>query len=719
MLLEFKKIQLDCSGEECIYKLFEKQVEKTPDAVALVFEEQVLTYRQLNDRANQIGHYLQLLGVAPDVLVGICVERSLEMFVGMLGILKAGGAYVPLDPNFPQERISSILSESQVKVVLTQNKLQPLLYQQGLQLVCLDEDLPKFTSNLTSNTQPNNLVYVIYTSGSTGKPKGVAIEHRQLFNYLNGVLDRLDLASPASFALISTFAADLGNTMIFPALCTGGCLHVISYERACNPNALADYFRRYQGIDCLKIVPTHLQTLLASCDNPGDIIPRKRLVLGGESSNWSLIEKLQTLAPECIILNHYGPTETTVGVLTYCIDNTQADCLISNTVPLGRPLPHVEILILDQNLKPVARGCEGELYIGGTSLARGYLNRPDLTQERFIPHPFKKQAGARLYKTGDLVRCLPNGSIEFLGRIDDQVKIRGFRIELGEIEAVISQHHAVYQNAVIVREDVPGDKRLVAYVVPKQGQSTGVDELRRYLKQKLPSYMIPSALVMLKDSLPITSNGKLDRQALPEPDTSRQEVSDNFVAPSNEVEQKLTEIWQEVLDIQLISIKDDFFDLGGNSLLAVTVFADIDKAFGVNLPMSTLFHATTIEALAKVIRPEIYLNDGSPMSNSSQVERSTNNQNVSRETSVSWSSLVPIQPKGDKPPLFCVHALYGDILCYYDLAFNLNSEQPVYGLQPKGLDGKDVPYTTVEEMASHYIKEMKTIQPKGPYYLAG
>jgi amino acid adenylation domain-containing protein len=438
LLVEWNDSSLAYPQDTGIHQLFEAQVARTPDAVAVVFEDQELTYRELNIRANQVAHHLQALGVGPEALVGLYVERSLEMMVGLLGIIKAGGAYVPLDPAFPQERLTFILRDAQASVLLTQQRLSAGLSEPQTQIVCLDTDweliAQESRTNPINKVAPDNLVYALYTSGSTGIPKGVAVEHRQLCNYLHGISKRLVLSNPASFATVSTLAADLGNTMVFVSLCTGGCLHILSQERVTDPYTMADYFRRH-AIDCLKIVPAHLAALHTSL-HPEQVLPRRLLILGGEASRSDWVKSLQRLTPDCGILNHYGPTEATVGVLTYHVEENQHAPLTS-TLPLGRPLANVQIYLLDPYLQPVPIGVQGELYIGGASMARGYLNRPALTAEKFIPNPFSKRPGARLYKTGDLARYLPDGNIEFFGRLDNQVKLRGYRIELGEIETTL------------------------------------------------------------------------------------------------------------------------------------------------------------------------------------------------------------------------------------------------------------------------------------------
>jgi amino acid adenylation domain-containing protein len=595
LLVEFNQTKADYQREKCIHQLFEEQVEKTPNAVAVVFENEEITYQDLNLKANQLAHYLQKLGVKPEVIVGICVERNIKFIISLLAVLKAGGAYLPLDPSLPQEALQLRLQDAQAAVLIreqgTGNREQLL----NITEVNLENDWEiisqESTDNLVNNVNPENLVYIIYTSGSTGKPKGVAVEHQQLLNYLYGILPKLQLPTNASYATVSTFAADLGNTVIFPCLSSGGCLHIVSWERASDPAALADYFRRY-SIDCLKIVPSHLAALLSS--ECWEIVPRQLLILGGEAADWNLIKKIENNAPHCRVLNHYGPTETTVGVLTYCVEEKIQD---TATVPIGKPIANTQVYVLDANLQPVPLGVAGELYIGGESLARGYLNQPELTAQRFIIHSFG-DGYQRLYKTGDRVRYLSDGNLEFLGRFDDQVKIRGYRIELGEISTALSQHPAVKENVVIVREETSTEKRLIAYIVPTS-HAVSDHDFRNFLKAKLPEYMIPSAFVILK-SLPLTANGKLDRHALPAPEeiVSRETT---FIAPRTPVEEVLAGIWGQLLGVKQVSINDNFFELGGHSLLATQVISRIRTTFNVEIPLPQLFESANLAVLATQI----------------------------------------------------------------------------------------------------------------------
>jgi amino acid adenylation domain-containing protein len=635
LLFEFNQTQIDYPLDKCIHQLFEEQAAKTPDRIAVVFEDEQLTYTELNTRANRLAHYLQNLGVKPEVLVGIYLERSPLIIISILAILKAGGAYLPLDPALPTSGLAFRLQDAGVKVLLTQKELIKRRQEAGglssasgdrrqedgfrwgikdlpelaTKIVYLDSDREIITKESEKNPQrevtSKNLVYVIYTSGSTGKPKGVAIEHRQLLNYFYSIHATVNLSEANSFALVSTFAADLGNTVIFPSLCSGGCLHIISSDRTADPQAVADYFDRHP-IDCLKIVPSHLKALLAT-EDPAKILPRQQLILGGETTSWDLIDRVREISPECKILNHYGPTEATIGVTTFEVKkgvNSQK----STTVPIGRPIANTQIYLLDSEGKPVPIGVPGELHIGGAGLARGYLNRSQLTAEKFIPNPissgfplFKGDGrGDRLYRTGDKARYLPDGNIEFLGRTDNQVKIRGFRIELGEVETLLSQHPGVEQVVVSLSEDESGDRRLISYLVPNRQNKPSVSELRSFCLDRLPEYIIPSVFVFLK-ALPLTPNGKIDRHALPAPDRIRPELKAVYIAPRNWVEEKLAEIWKQLLKVEQIGIHDNFFELGGHSLLITQLLAHIRNAFKVEISLQSLFKLPTIANIAEKI----------------------------------------------------------------------------------------------------------------------
>ncbi|MBW4483048.1 MAG: amino acid adenylation domain-containing protein [Tildeniella torsiva UHER 1998/13D] len=594
VLVEFNPT-LPAPVQGCLHHRFEAQVAQTPEALAVVCDDQSLSYAQLNQRANQLAHFLQQQGVGVDTPVALYLERSCELMVGLLGIVKAGGAYLPIDPALPSAAIAQRIEHAQTPVILSQASLLDRLPATAAHVLCLDRDWDAIVQYPSDNPcpalRPDNLAYIIYTSGSTGQPKGVAVEHRHLLSYLDGIEQRLNLPPGTSYASVSTVAADMGHTVLFSALCTGGCLHLISTERAANPEALAQYCQQHP-IDCLKIVPSHLQALLASAADPAQILPQSCLVLGGEASDWSLIQTIQQLS-DCRILNHYGPTEATVGVLAYEIEVIDA----SGIVPLGRPLAHSQVYVLDEYQQPVPIGVPGELYIGGATVARGYWNQPELTADRFLPNPFRS---GRLYRTGDRARYRPEGTLEFLGRLDEQVKLRGYRIELGEIEAVLAQHPAVRQSVVVLREDSPAPKRLVAYVVLNHATQK-TEALQEFLAQRLPDYMVPSAVVAL-EALPLTPNGKLDRQALPVPETLAAQRS--YIPPTTPAEKTLAQIWAQVLGLEQVGVDDNFFSLGGDSILSIQVIAKANQA-GLSLTPKQLFDHQTIAALAAVAGTQI------------------------------------------------------------------------------------------------------------------
>ena len=696
LLKEWNNIQTEYPQSQCIHQLFEAQVEKNPDAIAVVFEEQQITYRELNFRVNQLARHLQALGVKPEIPVGICVERSLEMVVGLLAILKAGGAYVPLDPAYPKERLAYILSDSQLPVVLTMEGLSETLPSHNAKVVYLDADreviAQQSKENLVSGATNKNLAYTIYTSGSTGKPKGVLVNHANVTRLFEAVQSCYHFNARDVWTLFHSYAFDFSVWEIWGALLHGGRLVVVPYWISRSPKAFYDLLYK-QKVTVLNQTPSAFRQLIKAeetLDSTKDISLRL-VIFGGEAL------ELQSLKPWFDrhgdkypqLVNMYGITETTVHVTYRPL--TMADISESSSL-IGRPISDLQVYILDQHQQLVPVGVPGEMYVGGAGLARGYLNRPELTNERFIPNPFSDKPDARLYKSGDLARYMPNGDIEYLGRIDHQVKIRGFRIELGEIETVLGQHPTVREVVVLAQEDNPGNKRLVAYVVPSQEQAPTANELRRFLKEQLPDYMVPSVFMML-NTLPLTHNGKVDRRALPIPNTSRNPQEASFFAPRDQLEQQLAQIWSEVLNIYPIGIRDNFFEIGGHSLLAVHLMAQIQQQFGKNLPLATLFQGATIEQLANILRQQ--------------------------SDSLSWSPLVPIQSKGSKKPFFCLPGAGGNVIYFYDLARHLGTDQPFYGLQALGLDGESQPYTRIEDMATHYLKAIQAVQSQGPYFLAG
>ncbi|MBD1919977.1 amino acid adenylation domain-containing protein [Microcoleus sp. FACHB-831] len=932
---------------ERVHQLFELQVEQTPDAIAVIFGQQQRTYRELNANANQLANYLIKRGVTPEVRVGICAERSLDFVVGILGILKAGGAYVPIDPTYPKERLAFILEETQVPIMLAQRQLVEKFPHHKASIVCLDTDSADITRESEetplSQVTAQNLAYIMYTSGSTGKPKGVQITHASVGHYIQSINNVLQVNAEDVYLHTASFSFSSSVRQFMVPLSQGAKIVIASYEQTRNPLSLFELIQK-QGVTVFDTVQSVWRYGLQALANLDEVSKEallksnlRLLVFSGGLLPYELVKKVRDeLKNKPRIVNVYGQTET-IGVCAYTIpaefDQEQG------YVPVGKPYPHIQAYILDEHLQPVPVGETGELHIAGEALARGYFNRGDLTDEKFIPNFFEKSGvgrqelvvrttaeshehfnnlksafsgdrqgtsqspekeKSRLYKTGDLARYLPDGNIECRGRCDYQVKIRGMRVELGEIETVLLQHPGVRENVVVAREDVPGDLRLVAYIVAdfwvervpfvntclcqvsggewvkvstvdlsfsgiglanvpatwkegqdvrlrlqlpnvsdevlldgnvvwrsgknagmrlaiapqeqawlrqtfkriaqsqqllvsdirreavrvpfanvasvefesgrtievtteniscggirlvaiaadiwKEGQSlrlclqlpgvpqklwfegtvaysfgegagikfnltptqqavlyksveyiieaksVSLKRLRSFLTEKLPDYTIPSAFVLL-DALPLTPNGKVDRLSLPAPDQQGSNMERALVAPRNALELELTQIWEKILGIKPISVTDNFFELGGHSLLAAQIFASIDKKFGKSLPLAILFELPTIEQLATL------LGEG--------------------EKSVSRRSLVAIQPKGSKPPLFCLHGAGGHVLNYRDLGRYLDASQPVYGLQDERLEAKQVHQLPIEEMAIEYIKEIRTIQPSGPYFLVG
>ena len=608
LLVEWNNTKKDYPLEKCIHKLFEEQVKKTPDAFAVELEGEKLTYQELNKKANQLAHYLQTLGVIPEVLVGVCVERSPLMVIGLLAILKAGGAYVPLDPTYPADRLAYMLNDSQAQVLVTQQSLINSIPNTEAKVICLDTDwdlIGTCEKNPQTEVEASNLAYVIYTSGSTGKPKGVMIEHRSLVNFSQSVRDKYEMSDRDRVLQFASLSFDAAVEEIYPCLICGATLVLRTTEMLSSVSTFIQKCWEWQ-LTVLMVGTAYWNQLTSELATTNNTLPPSVRLLSTGGEKW-LPEKLKlwqqcmdersrlhNLAAPPLLMNGYGPTEATVLSTVYDLSKL----VIEDTQPrqlIGTAFDNVQTYILDSYLQPVPIGVPGELHIGGVGLARGYLHRPDLTEAKFIANPFNKSQ--RLYKTGDLVRYLPDGNIEFLGRIDNQVKIRGFRIELGEIETVLVTHPQVSEAVAIDSDDIPGSKRLVAYVVTRS-KSEIKSQLRSFLKQKLPDYMIPSAFVVL-DALPLTPNGKVDRRGLPKPDQTRPDVEANYVAPQTEVERTIAAVWQEVLHLENIGIHDNFFQIGGHSLLATQIISRLSQVFQINLSVLTLFEAPTIASFAE------------------------------------------------------------------------------------------------------------------------
>ena len=580
----------------CAHELFEQQVARDPDAVALIGGEKNLTYGELNRRSNQVAHYLRRRGVGPDVLVGVCLRRSPEMVVALLGVWKSGGAYVPLDSSYPEDRLEFMVSDAAVQVLLTEESCRRLFNSMDEKTVCLDSDWPAIAleadGNLDCDAKPANLAYVMYTSGSTGKPKGAMILHRGLVNYLCWAIKEYGLQAHGSVPVHSSISFDLTVTSLYPALMSGGQVELLAEDVGAQ-NLLAA-LRRTNDRDLVKITPAHLEALGLQLSSEEVKGMTRTFVIGGENLLAESLRLWREFAPDTRLINEYGPTETVVGC---CIYEVNAEDPLNGSVPIGRPIANTQLYILNESLEPVLPGVMGELYIAGAGVARGYLNRPELTRERFLPDPFSADSEARMYKSGDLARYREDGLIEYLGRADNQVKVRGYRIELGEIESVLASCPAVQSCVVLAREDMPGDKQLIGYLVPRSGASPTIEELQVFLRDRLPDYMVPAKFVYL-DSFPLTHNGKVDRKALPVPSHEEKQPDLDEARPRNAVEEKLAGIWMELFKVKSIGIHDDFFDLGGHSLLGIKLMSRIREGFGVDLPVLTLFENPTIAGLA-------------------------------------------------------------------------------------------------------------------------
>jgi amino acid adenylation domain-containing protein len=603
----FNATQVVYPRDKLVHELFQEQVERTPGAVAVVYEGQLLTYAELNVRANQLAWYLKEQGVGPDQVVGICVERSLELVVGLLGILKSSGAYVPLDPTYPPDRLAYMLEDSAPSVLLIQEHLRKRLPQTRAKLTALDADWGQIgqrsTENLDTQTlalHSHNLAYVIYTSGSTGAPKGAMNEHRGVVNRLQWMQDQYHLSSEDRVLQKTPYSFDVSVWEFFWTLMSGARLIVARPEGHKDPTYLKRLIEE-TGVTTLHFVPSMLQSFLEQ-SRLGECQNLRHVVCSGEELSATLQRKCFECLPQVELSNLYGPTEAAVDVTAW---ECRAQDRLSR-VPIGRPISNIQMYLLDSYRQPVPVGVAGEIYIAGVGVGRGYWNRPELTAERFVSDPYTADPQARMYKTGDLGRWRADGAIEYLGRNDHQVKVRGFRIELEEIESQLVRHAQVKEAVVIAREDLSGEKRLVAYVVPNDATETGfpaVDNLRACLKEALPEHMVPSAFVVM-ESLPLTANGKLDRRALPAPEQAAY-VTREYEAPQGEVEGVLAAIWQKLLRVPRVGRKDNFFELGGHSLLATRVMTHISQELEVEIKLRAIFDEPTVEALGNLVLQEI------------------------------------------------------------------------------------------------------------------
>jgi amino acid adenylation domain-containing protein len=680
--------------ESNVARLFEEQVERSPERAAVTLGGEVLTYRELDGRSNRLAHALRALGVGPGIPVGICMERSLEMAVAVLGTLKSGGAYAALDPEYPRERLEFMLRDSGAPVILTDETSAGKLPGQAGKTIALGSEsaaallVRQPETPVVGGAGPEDLAYLIYTSGSTGRPKGVAMPHRSLINLLAWQRDAA--LNPAARTLqFASLNFDVSFQEMFSTWCCGGTL-VLAPERIRRDAGELWRLLAAESVERLFLPFIALQQLAEAAERDGLDAPGLReIVTAGEQLQ--ITPQIARLFRDGSrrLQNQYGPSESHV-VTAFTLSGPSERW--PTLPPIGHPISNVRIYLLDRFGQPVPVGVPGELHVGGAGVAHGYWNRPDLTAQAFLSDPYAEEPGARLYKTGDLARYREDGEIEFLGRLDQQIKIRGYRVEPGEIEAALARHPAVRTSVVVPRADETGIRSLVAYVVPKPGRTVRVRELRDFLKETLPEYMLPAAFVALPE-LPLTPSGKVDRRALAAPVLSDPMTDQDYLAPRDAVELALARMWAKCLGRPRVGVRDDFFDLGGNSIVAARLFAQIQRVFDRNLDPTALLRAPTIERLAPLLR---HLDQAG-----------------------AWSSLVPIRAEGNRPPLFCMHAGAGTVLFYYPLARELGEDQPVYGLQARGLYGKQTPHSRVEEMATHYIQEIQTVQAHGPYHLAG
>jgi aspartate racemase len=684
--------------QQCIQELFETVVAQHGSSVAIRCGKEELSYAELNERANQLAHYLRAHGVGPETRVGICLERSLESVIGLLGILKAGGAYLPLDANYPAERLAYMLQDAQPLLLLTQTKFLSQLPNSGANVICLDDAAGSAiarerSDNPLCETTLENLAYVMYTSGSTGYPKGVSVTHRNVVRLVKEN-NFASLNANEVFLQFAPLTFDASTLEVWGPLLNGGQLVVFP------PHAptLEELGRTIEEnkVSTLWLTAGLFHQLVDAC--PQSLTPVRQLLAGGDVLSVPHVEKALRFMNGNRLINGYGPTENTTFTCCHLIKSA-AD----HSIPIGRPLANTQVYVLDENYQPVPIGVPGELYVGGDGLARGYLNRPGHTADKFIPNPFSSTPGTRLYRTGDVVRYLPSGELEFIHRVDQQVKIRGFRIEPGEVEHVLEQHARVMECAVNTSTDHTGDKFLAAYVVAGD-QKLDPADLRTYLRAKLPEYMLPAAFVFL-DALPLTDNGKVDRRALPDVDRAALAKNDKYVGPRTATERVLTEIWTRALHLERVGVFDNFFDVGGNSLTATRVMSRVCSMLNVDLPLRALFESPTIADFAQV------------------VEKRAEGQ------SFVWPTVMKIQPLGTRRPIFFVAAPDINALGYIRLADHLGDDQPLYGLQSQkylktttdehGRPLLEFSQAVVEELAHEYVRAMREVQPHGPYLLGG
>ncbi len=702
----WNKTETEYPKHNCLHQLFEYQVEKTPNAIAACFGNKSITYEELNQKANKLANYLSDYDIQPDVFVGICIERSIEMLIALLGILKAGGAYLPLDPDYPDERLAYMIEETKISILITQQSLHAKLPQNNAKNIFIDTDWEKISNRdyrnpiLKKEVKPENIAYIIFTSGSTGLPKGVQIPHRAVVNFLTSMADKPGISSDDTLLAVTTLSFDIAVLELFLPLITGAKTVIVSKDTSVNGYKLISSLNRFK-VNIMQATPSTWRLMLA-CGWEGN--KDLKILCGGEAFPKDLAHELIGRAKS--IWNMYGPTETTVWSTCYKIKNNFSHILI------GKPIANTQIYILDTKMQPVPIGCVGELYIGGDSVTYGYLNRDDLTNSAFIKPDFLPSQGLKIYKTGDLAKYHEDGNIEYMGRNDFQLKVRGHRIEPGEIELALIEHVAVKQAVVVLKEDKHNNLMLVAYIIAIS--DINHKELRSYLHTKLPDYMIPQFFIETK-IFQLTPAGKIDRKYLSSMDLDIGVSKKDVIEPKTIFEQQVVKVWKDVLDIEKVSLDDNFFEIGGHSLLSVAIVSKLSKNFKIDIPLDSFLRAPTVEELAFLI--EGYVNKGPNKKFSS--ESFSDNKFIRDNKDSKWASLVPIQPKGSKPPLFCIHAIGGNVLNYYHFSSVIGKDRALYGLQARGLDGLSEPIQTIERMAEHYITEILSIQPQGPYNLCG
>jgi len=708
LLIDFNQTQADYSKDKCIHQLFAEQVKRNPNKTAVVYEygayedsqlgSQRLSYQQLYDKSNELALYLQSQGVKPDSLVGLCVERSLDMMVGILGIVQAGGAYVPFDSDYPDERLSYMLQDSQAAIVLTQEKFQSKLSDligTDIQLICLDKQWSEISDSvaalkakntkLREEVKSDNLVYVIYTSGSTGQPKGVMLEHRALTNRINWMQKQYSLDDQDVVLQKTPYSFDVSAWEFFWPMMSGASIVFAKPEGHKDVHYLEDMINK-KKVTTLHFVPSMLNIFLENAKTNCESV--RQVFCSGEALGRKTVDNYKMKFSNALLHNLYGPTEAAIDVTAYKCSRSE-----DSTVPIGSPIDNIQIYILDQNNSPKPIGVAGELHIAGDGLARGYLNLAELSDEKFIDNPFSP--GSRMYKSGDLARWLDDGNIEYLGRIDTQVKIRGFRIEMGEIETQLNQHPQI-KDCALVAQGQEANKQLIAFYVAKGTTAGNIinlnnEDLKTHLRLTLPEYMLPITYVSL-EIIPLTHSGKVNRRVLERKDVSL-ESSQGYLAPRNDVEKQLVDIWAELLNLKRenVGVNDNFFELGGHSLLAVQIIAKMEVVLTQKLPVSIIITAPTIAAIAK----------------------------VDEQKAASFDIVVPMQAKGSKLPIFAIPGADGGVLPYLPLSQSLGNEQPFYGLQAVGLDGKTPPLDSVEKTAEANIYALKKIQNTGPYSFVG